>query len=305
MSVLKGRFDIKICQYPSLLLHAHSIRAIFRQNCCLNWSEGQNGAPVTALRKWASACIELKLPLQLEGNVKHWKCTVSCWKGLKSHIKSSVSYNQIENEETKEFIFKRYSEVYMILLSFHPVGKFYKACISTWTCSAPFAEVEAESRLSPAAFISWTGGGLTTVIGMTASSDRRAFISLCSWHKAHQCMQQCTMQGSHGEFCMDAEISSKLKTKQQSSSWWNKELILESKIKRLFSGKTIIDFAARKNVRRAPLSGPNQGLTAKVIRQYNRGVETRIHPLFQFRQDQHSFQLPEKMWEAPSPPNPH
>lgn len=79
----------------------------------------------------------------------------------------------------------------------------YKACISNVVCSlcSLFAEDCADSWLSSVDFISWTGGGLTMVIGMTTLSERRPFISLCSWHKAHQCMQQCTMHGSHGEFC--------------------------------------------------------------------------------------------------------
>ena len=80
----------------------------------------------------------------------------------------------------------------------------YKACISKVVCSL-FAEDCAESWLSSLGFISWTGGGLTMVIGMTTLSERRPFISLCSWHKAHQCMQQCTKHGSHGEFCIQQE----------------------------------------------------------------------------------------------------
>ena len=75
----------------------------------------------------------------------------------------------------------------------------YKACISKLVCSSLLAEDGAMPL--PAELISWTGGGLTTVIGITTSSESRPFISRCSWHKAHQCMVQCTAQGSHGEFC--------------------------------------------------------------------------------------------------------
>lgn len=74
----------------------------------------------------------------------------------------------------------------------------YKACISKLV---PFLDGGGAESWFSLAFISWTGGGLTIVIGITKLSESRPFISLCSWHKAHQCMQQCTMHGSHGEFC--------------------------------------------------------------------------------------------------------
>lgn len=84
--------------------------------------------------------------------------------------------------------------------------KSYKGRISKLLCS-PFLEDAAAdgsvSLLSPV-LICWTGGGLTTVMDTAALSDRWFLISLCSWHMAHQCMQQCTRQGSHGEFCKQA-----------------------------------------------------------------------------------------------------
>lgn len=82
-------------------------------------------------------------------------------------------------------------------------GKSYKGCISMVVCSVPFLEDGAASWFPPAS-ISWTGGGLTMVMGMAELLDRCPFISLCSWHIAHQCMQQCTRHGSHGEFCKQA-----------------------------------------------------------------------------------------------------
>ena len=92
----------------------------------------------------------------------------------------------------------------------------YRACISKWVCSVPLAEDGAASCwLFSSEFISWTGGGLTMVIGMTRSSERRPFISLCSWHNAHQCMQQWTMQGSHGEFCEFSKRCMSLNSREQ------------------------------------------------------------------------------------------
>lgn len=43
-------------------------------------------------------------------------------------------------------------------------------------------------------------------IGMTKLSDRRSFISLYSWQKAHQCMQQYSIHGSQGGFCSQQDI---------------------------------------------------------------------------------------------------
>lgn len=76
----------------------------------------------------------------------------------------------------------------------------YKACISKLVCPLPMLEDEVVPSSSFSDFISWTGGGFTIVIGTAKLSVRRPFISLCSWHRAHQCRQQCVMQGSHGEF---------------------------------------------------------------------------------------------------------
>lgn len=67
---------------------------------------------------------------------------------------------------------------------------------SAWPAAG--ADGAAESLLSPE-FISWTGGGLTMVIWVAEASERWFFISRCSWQRAHQCRQQCTMHGSHGE----------------------------------------------------------------------------------------------------------
>ncbi|GER35072.1 poly(A) polymerase 2 [Striga asiatica] len=67
------------------------------------------------------------------------------------------------------------------------MANFYKACISTLTRSPKLSV--ADCWLAFEAFISWTGGGLTIVIGIGVSSDRRLLSSLCSWHMAHQCKQ--------------------------------------------------------------------------------------------------------------------
>lgn len=75
---------------------------------------------------------------------------------------------------------------------------------SAWLLGrAPAVSETAELLRS---LISCTGGGLTTVIGVTRLSDNRPFISRCSWQMAHQCMQQWTMQGSQGEFCHQNRI---------------------------------------------------------------------------------------------------
>lgn len=79
----------------------------------------------------------------------------------------------------------------------------YTGCSSkpvcSWLCLL-WEEVSGFSLLS-LDFISWMGGALTMVPSEKPLSKSLPFISLCSWHKAHQCMQQCTQHGSQGEFC--------------------------------------------------------------------------------------------------------
>jgi hypothetical protein len=48
--------------------------------------------------------------------------------------------------------------------------------------------------------ISSTGGGSTIVTDASPWSTRWPLLSRCSWQFAHQCRQQWTIQGSHGEF---------------------------------------------------------------------------------------------------------
>lgn len=73
-----------------------------------------------------------------------------------------------------------------------------------WISASSLWSTVAASR----SFISWGTGGLMTVMGITALSERRPCISRCSWHNAHQCMQQCTIHGSHGEFCRSTKLLS-------------------------------------------------------------------------------------------------
>lgn len=70
-----------------------------------------------------------------------------------------------------------------------------------WSAPSSSEEEEDDGLRVFWVVISWTGGGLTTVIPAATLSDIRPFISRCSWHKAHQCKQQCTRQGSQGESC--------------------------------------------------------------------------------------------------------
>lgn len=79
------------------------------------------------------------------------------------------------------------------------------------------------------ALISWTGGGLTTVMGMTKLSERRFFISRCSWQTAQKWRTQCTIHGSHGEFCLRIFKQQQRKSYFQNSFkviWTSQRIIL-------------------------------------------------------------------------------
>ena len=65
--------------------------------------------------------------------------------------------------------------------------------------AAPFSGAATGPRFSDM-LISCTGGGFTTVMGTALFSASRPLLSRCSWQFAHQCKQQWTMHGSHGEF---------------------------------------------------------------------------------------------------------
>ena len=80
-----------------------------------------------------------------------------------------------------------------------------KAGLSKAVCSVRVLEDATDALLVLTAAILWMVGGLTMVIGMSPSSVGRPFVSLGSWHRAHQCVQQCTRQGSHGEFYRSSE----------------------------------------------------------------------------------------------------
>lgn len=126
---------------------------------------------------------------------------------------------QVEESYSLSSKIRKYMQFFSILTKVMP----YTTCNSKPVCSLLLAEEEvSECSLSSVDFISWMGGAFTMVVSGKKLSESLPFISLCSWHKAHQCMQQCTQHGSHGEFCSHQKNKwENLKSKTRFICWEN------------------------------------------------------------------------------------